>query len=150
MTCHRPTVQPLESQVSSLSDNDDGMVRPSRRPALRSVLTTAIVVSLLAVGLLWTQFGFKTHGGSCLLAPASGRLEARGFATYLIGTGGLGTPIDVAVSWPPGYSAVPDGSGELSVRDASGREVARTGTEVSLIGGDTGGEWQVCEVRSRS
>ena len=117
---------------------------------IRAVLVTAIVVSLLAVGWLWTQFGFRTHGGSCFLAPASGRLEARGFATYLIGTGGLGTAVSVAVSWPPGYSAVPDGSGELSVRDASGREVARTGTETSLTGGDSGNEWQVCEVSSRS
>ena len=99
-----------------------------------SLLATAIIAGSVVVYL---QFGYlRTHGGSCMLAPLSGRLEARGAATY-IG--------DTAVAWPPGYSAVPAGRGELSVRDASGQEVARTGAEiVSLTGGGTSqGEWQV-------
>ena len=106
-----------------------------------SLLATAIIAASVVVYL---QFGYlRTHGGSCFLAPASGRLEARGFATYIVGTGGLGQDVDVAVAWPPGYYAVPVGSRVLSVRDASGHEVARTGEEVSLTGGDTGLEWQV-------
>ena len=141
-------MQLVDPRLTRLPDEDNGMVRASQGPGRRSLLVAAIAVSLLAGGWLWTQFGYlRTHGGICMLAPASGRLEARGFATYIVGRGGLGQVIDVAVAWPPGYSAVPTGSGELSVRDASGREVARTGAEMSLTGGFSGGEFQACEAR---
>jgi hypothetical protein len=111
----------------------------------RSLLTTAIIAVSLVVAAC-AQSGFRTHDGSCMLAPVTGRLEARGADTYIV-TGDTfvtGESVVYAVSWPPGYSAVSAGSGELSVRDASGREVARTGAEIHLTGGGTSdGEWQV-------
>jgi hypothetical protein len=135
-------VQPLVSGLSSLSDNKQ---RDGRRPPdgvltadRKALLATAIIAVSVVVYL---QFGnLRTHGGSCYLAPFSGTLEARGAATYIAET---------AVAWPPGHYAVPVGSGVLSVRDASGQEVARTGEGMVLTGGFSGGEFQVCWVYSR-
>jgi hypothetical protein len=155
LACYRATVQPLDSRLFSLSDNEQRDGRPSRGGRTvdrRFLLAAAIAVSLLAaaiiavplvVGYLATPDGhLRTHGGSCMLAPMGGRLEARGAATY-VG--------DTAVAWPPGYYSVPVGPGVLSVRNIWGGEEARTGEMVSLTGGytDNDSEWQVCWVYSR-
>jgi hypothetical protein len=57
----------------------------------------------------------------------------------------MGGTVGREVLWPFGYSAVRDLQGAITLRDASGKDIAREGETILMVGGlGANGVWSAC------
>ena len=93
----------------------------------------------LTAPLLTGSLGGSESAVGCYTSGATGQLVTD--AAY--GTALVSRDQTTPVMWPKGYTSRSSGL-EVEVVDKSGRVVARTGTQVQMEGGYTGGAFFAC------
>jgi hypothetical protein len=139
--------------------------RPMVLAMMRKLLPTSSqgrVAVLAGIGLLLVAgfLAFRLPGGPVALRTTETPGYGTQYGCYAAGTGGqlvvdaeAGTAVletemsqsRVQVTWPRGYTARRSG-GEVEVLDRYGEVVARTGTEVHLVGGYENHSFLVCNL----